>query len=89
MRKRVKCEKQEGEKNVFEKAKKILHETNFLIHHNPKRPLLLACDLLPHGLGAVLSHRMPGGSEKHITFASRTLSEEEHITHKQRRKFSL
>ena len=61
-------------KNAFEKGKKILDETNFLIHYDPKKPLLLACDALTYSLGAVLSHQIPDGSEKPITFASRTLS---------------
>ena len=50
---------------------------NFLIHYDPAKPLLLACDALPYGLGAVLSHQMPDGSEKPIIFASRTLTKTE------------
>ena len=48
-----------------------------LIHCDPEKPLLLACDASPYGLGAVLSHQMPDGSEKPITFASRTLTKTE------------
>ena len=36
--------------------------------------MLLACDVLTYVLGAVLSHQMLDGSEKPITFASRTFS---------------
>ena len=64
-------------KNAFEEVKKILDEANFLIYYDPEKPLLLACDASPHGLGAVLSHQMPDGSEKLITCASRTLSKAE------------
>ena len=64
-------------KNAVEKSKKILDETNFLIHYNPEKPLLLAYDASPYGLGAVLSHRIPDGSEKPITFTSGILSKAE------------
>ena len=64
-------------KNAFEKAKKILDETNLFTHHDPEKPLLLACDASPFDLGAVLSHRMPDGSEKPVTFGSRKLSKVE------------
>ena len=63
LRKGVKWEWQEKEKLVLEEAKSILDEANFFIHYDPVKPLLLACDALPYGLGAVLLHQMPGGSE--------------------------
>ena len=77
MRKEVKWEWKEKGKFTFEETKSILDEVNFLIHYDPEKPLLLACDALPCGLGAVLSHQMPGGSEEPITFASRTLTKTE------------
>ena len=64
-------------KNAFEKVKKIQDETKFLMHYDPEKPLLLACDASPYGLGAVLSHRISYGSVKPITFASRILSKAE------------
>ena len=56
LRKGVKWEWKEKEKLAFEEAKSILDEANFLIHYDPEKPLLLACDASPYGLGAVLSH---------------------------------
>ena len=44
-----------------------------LAHFNPFLPLQLACDASPYGVGAVLSHVLPGGEERPIAFASRTL----------------
>ena len=48
-----------------------------LTHFDPEKPLVLACDDSPYGVGAVLSHRMQDWSERPITYASRTLSSAE------------
>ena len=77
LRKGVKRKWQEKEKLAFEEAKSILDEATFLIHYDLEKPLLLACDAAPYGLGEVLSHQMPDGSEKPITFESRTLTKTE------------
>ena len=48
-----------------------------LTHFDDQLPLLLECDASPYGLGAVLSHEMPDGSDGLICFASRTLTKAE------------
>jgi len=48
-----------------------------LAHHNPALPVRLACDASPTGIGAVLSHIMPAGSERPASFASRSLTKTE------------
>ncbi|XP_013914164.1 PREDICTED: LOW QUALITY PROTEIN: uncharacterized protein K02A2.6-like [Thamnophis sirtalis] len=45
--------------------------------YGERLPLLLACDVSPYGMGTVLSHSFPDGSEAPITYYSRTLSRAE------------
>ena len=45
-----------------------------LTHFHLDLPLHVASDASPYGLGAVLSHSMPDGTERPIAFASRTLN---------------
>ena len=65
------------EQSAFEKSKELLSSKSVLVHFDPSREILLACDASSYGIGADLSHKMPDGSEKPIAFASRTLSKAE------------
>ena len=62
------------QQTAFQEAKSQLTSSCLLVHFDPNRPLLLACDASPYGVGAVLSYRMEDGSEKPIAFASRSLA---------------
>lgn len=61
----------------FKKVKDIIVSDSVLSHFNPDLPLMLAIDASPVELGAVISHRLPDGTEKPIAFASRTLTKAE------------
>ena len=62
---------------AFEESKKLLQKSSFLVHFDPTLKIILACDASAYGIGAVLSHQMPVGSEKPVGFASRTLTKAE------------
>jgi hypothetical protein len=55
------------------KMKKLLTSDKLLVHYDPRKEIILACDASPVGLGCVLSHSV-NGVEKPIAFASRSLS---------------
>ncbi|GFW54413.1 uncharacterized protein K02A2.6 [Trichonephila clavipes] len=59
---------------AFEQIKKEIYSPKILVHYDPSLPLTLASDASPVGIGCVLSHVYPDGSERPIAFASRTLS---------------
>ena len=64
---------QECEKS-FQKLKDQLSSDQVLVHYDSTLPVCLACDASQYGVGAVISHLMPDGTERPIAYGSRTLT---------------
>eukprot|EP00731_Ephydatia_muelleri_P006745 Em0003g993a len=62
------------EQAAFQKLKHLLCADNVLVHFDPSLPVGISCDASEVGLGAVLFHRYPDGSERPIANASKTLT---------------
>ena len=65
------------QRQAFAKSNELLLSSQVLVHFNPKLPIRLACDASDYGIGAVMSHVMPDGSEKPVGFFSRSLTQTE------------
>lgn len=62
---------------AFESIKKFIIDATLLVHFDPGKPLILATDASSYGIGAVLLHRFPDGTERPIAHASKTLTNTE------------
>ena len=62
---------------AFDRLKQMLADKTRLVHFDPEKPIVLATDTSSYGIGAVISHVLPDGSEEPIAFASNTLSKAE------------
>ncbi|XP_045775110.1 uncharacterized protein K02A2.6-like [Maniola jurtina] len=62
---------------AFSGAKSALLGDKVLAHYEEGRPLVLSVDSSAYGLGAVLAHRYPDGSERPVSCVSRTLNDTE------------
>ena len=62
---------------AFSASKDLFTSSKFLAHYDSTQRLTLACDASGYGLGAVLAHNMPDGSDRPISYASRTLTKSE------------
>ena len=59
---------------AFNRVKEIIKSPLLLTHFDPKQELIVAADASSTGVGAVLLHRFPDGSQKAIAHASKSLS---------------
>ena len=64
----------DDEQLAFDQLKTVLSSDQVLVHFDPEKPLGLACDASNVGIGAVLFHRYPDGSERPIANVSKTLT---------------
>ena len=74
LRKGQKWKWNQEQQEAFTKAKELLQSADLLVHFNPDLKLVLASDASNYGIGAVLSHEMPDGTERPIGYVSRSLN---------------
>ena len=77
LRKDVQWKWTDQREQAFKQAKQCLTSPNVLVHYDPTLPIKLAGDASAYGIGAVISHTLPDGSERPIAFASQTLNASE------------
>uniref|UniRef100_A0A5S6R3L9 RNA-directed DNA polymerase n=2 Tax=Trichuris muris TaxID=70415 RepID=A0A5S6R3L9_TRIMR len=65
------------QEEAFQRLKDELVHVTKLVHFREDYPLILASDASAYGIGAVLMHRYPDGSERPIAHASKTLTEQQ------------
>ncbi|XP_063627468.1 uncharacterized protein K02A2.6-like [Cydia splendana] len=59
---------------AFNAVKRCLVSSSVLAHYDPELPLCLTTDASSSGVGAVISHQMPDGTERPVAYASRVLN---------------
>ena len=78
------------QKQAFQTAQEALQTDALLVHYDPTKPIVLACDASQYGIGAVLSHVMEDKLERPIAYISRTLSPaEKHYSQLEREALAI
>ena len=77
MRQNVRWQWKDEHKKAFKRLKEALQFSQVMIHFDPRKEVIVACDASPYGVGAALLHRLSDGTERPIAFASRSLTEAE------------
>ena len=65
------------QRKAFDTLKNVLSSDRVLVQYNPDLPVKVDSDASKSGLGAVISHILPDGSERPIEYASRSLNKAE------------
>uniref|UniRef100_A0A5S6QPA1 RNA-directed DNA polymerase n=1 Tax=Trichuris muris TaxID=70415 RepID=A0A5S6QPA1_TRIMR len=90
LQKDVKVEWTNNCQQAFEKVISIVASDLLITHYDPNQEIIVAADASNNGLGTVISHRYPDGSEKALSHASRTLTAaEKHCSHIEKEGFAL
>ncbi len=74
LNKKQKWEWSTAQEKAFQSAKEALQADSLLVHYDPKKPLVIACDASQYGIGAVLSHVTEDQQERPVAYVSRTLT---------------
>ena len=74
LRQDAKWEWLDQQEQSFQEVKQLLSTPNILVHFDDRKPIVVACDASPFGIGAVLSHILEDGTEHPVAYASRSLS---------------
>lgn len=74
MRKHQKWTWTNVEQKAFDGLKSVLSSDMNLAHYDPQLPIVVAADACDYGIGAVISHRYPDGTEKPVHHAARSLT---------------
>ena len=62
------------QKKAFADVNAMMTSDCLLVHYDPTKELIVACDASPYGIGAVLSHRCEDDQERQVAYASRILA---------------
>ena len=66
----------------FVESKRRLLNADLLVHFDASKKIILTCDASQYGIGAVMSHIMEDGTERPISFVSRTLAPDRKRSHR-------